>query len=61
MDILQDAMMKDERILNINPHYTEFRVIHHPYVRLPSPEMFPMVFVTVFTTFKRFIIKKKHM
>ena len=36
MDILQDAVMKDESLFNINPHYTECRVIHHPYARLEN-------------------------
>ena len=52
--------MKDGRFFNINPHYTETRVIRHTYVRLPSPEIFSIFFVIVFPTFKRFMIQKPH-
>ena len=56
MDILRDAMMKDEHFFfNINQHYTEFRVIHHPYVRLSRD--IPHLYVTVF---KRFMTQKPH-
>ena len=60
MDILQDAMIKDERLLNINPHYNEFGVINHPYVRLSSAEIFP-IFLLQFIQHLKDLGYKNHM
>lgn len=56
MDFLCADIIKDEYSF----HRREFRVIQHPYVRLPSLEMYPNIFISVQPTFKRFMTQKSY-